>query len=89
MKWKEVLEIIGGQNSGFMVSFERLEGAFLHSDYFPDKHAGEELIETEAKAWEYAKKFAEKTVGKCVNIYVIDHNFVPVANYKDLEIYNR
>lgn len=88
MKWEEALEIIN-KPKGFMVSFEKVDGSILKSDHFPDKHAGEELIATEDVAWEYARKFAAKTVGECVNIYVVDHNFIPTKNYKEMKIYNR
>lgn len=84
----EAMKIIGS-NDGFMVSFEHCRGCVLIGDSFPDKHAGEELISTEAKAWDLAIRFANKTKGKCVNIYVVDANFSPIKGYKKREIKNR
>lgn len=89
MKMSKALEIIESKPSGYMVSFEHAGDGFLRSDYFPELWDGEKLIETEEEAWELAKKFAAKTFGKCINIYVIDNNFRPVANFKDKEIKNR
>lgn len=74
---------------GYMVSFERKEGQFLASDHFPDKHRGEPMISTEEEAWALAQKFAARTVGKCVNVYVITHDFVPVPGYEGKKIENR
>lgn len=83
MKRKEAMEMINPENkeAGFMVSFEVRERSILRSDHFPDKHAGEELIETEEEAWELARKFANATDDKYVNIYVTDHTFSPVRGY--------
>ena len=91
MKHDQALQIIdNGLNPGFMISFEWKEGGILRSDYFPDKHAGEKLIETEREAWDQARKFAAKTTGKCVNIYVINGNdFTPVKGYETHMIENR
>ena len=89
MKLSEALEIIDDKPKGFMVSFECKLGRILTSDYFPDKHAGEPLIETEAEAWELARSFAEKTKGKYINIYVINHEFSPVPGYESKKIENR
>ena len=90
MKMKDAMKIIEGKaGNGFMVSFEKKRGTMLYSDHVPDMHAGEPLIPTEADAWYMAYQFAKKTVGECVNIYVIDHNFKPVSDYKNLEIENR
>lgn len=90
MKYHEALKVINeGLNQGFMVSFEWKDGCILGSDHFPDKHAGEKLIETEEEAWELARKFARKTKGKCVNIYVIKSDFTPVEGYKSQYMENR
>lgn len=90
MKFEEAMKIINKKESeGFMVSFEHKDGIILRSDHFPDKHAGEKLIETETEAWILANKFAEATKGKCINIYVVDSNFLPVKEYKLKEIVNR
>ena len=91
MKYTEALKIINQDtNPGYMVSFEWTGGGMLRSDHFPDKHAGEQLIETEREAWEIARKFASKTFGRCVNIYVIrGDNFAPVKSYEIHKITNR
>ena len=91
MRLSEALKIINSKEEpkGFMVSFEHKDGGILRADHFPDKHTGEELIKTEDEAWELAKKFAAKTKGKCINIYVIDENFSPVPGYEFKEIRNR
>jgi len=89
MKYQDAIDLIGGDYSGYMVHFEWIEGGMLRGDYFPDKHAGEELIESMAEAWDLAKKFAAKTKGKTCNLYVIDKNFSPVVNYKAHLIANR
>lgn len=90
MKMQEAMDIINKkEEKGYMVNFEHAGDGFLRSDWFPDKKAGEKLIATEEEAWELAKKFAEKTFGKCVNIYVTDANFRPVQFYKDQIIVNR
>lgn len=91
MKMLEALSIIDGKddNKGFMVAFDRAGDGFLRSDYFPDLHAGEELIKTESEAWELASKFAAKTYAKCVNIYVVNSKFKPVASWKEKQIVNR
>lgn len=90
MKMKDALEMINAKStSGFMVSFEWIEGSILRGDHFPDKHAREKLIETENEAWDLARKFADATKGKTCNIYVIKNDFVPVNGYKIHEIINR
>lgn len=90
MKYQEAMDIINKpEESGFMVSFEWVEDGVLIGDHFPDKHAGEELIKTEVLAWELANQFAKKTYDTCVNIYVINADFAPVANYREKMIYNR
>lgn len=90
MKLSEVMAIIGPQKEpGFMVSFERVEGRILRSDYFPDNRAGEKLIATEAEAWDLARKFAAKLRGKVVNLYVVNQDYVPVPSYKIKLIRNR
>lgn len=89
MKFAEALEIIGGKQLGFMVHFEHAGDGFLRSDYFPDKHAGEDLIDTEDAAWELARLFAAQTKEKCVNIYVVNQDFSSVENYDQKKIKNR
>jgi len=91
MLMHEAMRIINDEQNpmGYMVSFERKEGRFLTSDHFPDKRRGDILIPTEEEAWVLAQKFAARTVGKCVNVYVISHDFVPVPGYKARKIENR
>jgi len=86
MKYSEALEIIENNETGFMVSFEVVDGRVLSSDYFPDKHAGEKLIPTEEEAWELARKFANATDNSYVNIYVVDHKFSPVYGYSERKL---
>ena len=89
MEMKEVVRTIEKviNPKGYRVSFERKEGNFLISDHFPDKD--EPLIDTESEAWILARTFARSTVGKCVNIYVVNDNYTPVAGYRDKIIINR
>lgn len=79
--------IMQGIPKGFRVHFEHAGDGLLRSDYFPDKE--EKLIPTEIEAWIIARKFAEHTKSRCVNIYVCDESFSPVKDYKDKEIKNR
>jgi len=84
MKMKDALELIKDiqkVETGYMISFEKKEGGMLVSDHFPDKHAGEELIETEYSAWELAKDFAEVSKDKYINIYVVNSSFEPILTY--------
>ncbi len=89
MKLAEAQAVIKGvpKSTGYRVSFNHVDGYMLRGDFFPDRD--EALIPTELHAWDLARRFAEKTVGKCVDIYVIDAEFRPVANYKSKEIDNR
>lgn len=90
MKFQDAIDIIDTMpETGFMVSFERVNNGMLLSDHFPDKHAGEPLIKTKVLAWGLANKFAEKTYDKCVNIYVTNADFTPVEGYRDKMIINR
>lgn len=81
MKMKEAKDIINKKPEGFMVHFEWCGDGFLRSDYFPDKHAGEDLILEETEAWLLAIKFSEAMKRKICNVYVIDANFSPVDGY--------
>jgi len=85
----EAIAIINSspQNRGFRVSFEKKEGCILRSGYFPEGEGP--LIPTEDDAWILAIAFAKKTTGKYVNIYVVDHNYRPVPDYKNQAIENR
>jgi hypothetical protein len=79
---EEAIDIIEGkEKTGFMVRFEWCVPGFISSDSFPGDN--EPLIETEAEAWILAKKFADRTVGKCRMIFVADHNGVPVDGFKE------
>ena len=90
MKMQEAMDIIEQKGNGFMVSFDKLEGAFLSGGHFPDKHDGEQMIPSESEAWELARKFATaaEPLGY-FNIYVVDHNFHPVAGYEQKQILKR
>lgn len=85
MKIADAMKIINDDdvNRGFMVGFEKHEDGCFSSDNFPDKNGGEKLIDTEEKAWELARQFADSTGDDIVNIYVKDHNFSPVHNYQE------
>ena len=89
MKLNNALKIIHDyeerqkQPTGYMVSFEVRERSILRSDHFPDKHAGEQLIETEEEAWELAMRFHKAAGNDYVNIYVTDQDFNPVKNYNE------
>ena len=83
--WKIIT--LGIQPKGYRVHFEEKDGNILPTDYFPDR--GEPLIDSEERAWEFAKLFAKKTVGKCVNVYVVDDTWKPVKSAKSREISNR
>ena len=92
MKMDEAMEIMKGTpaQAGYMVHFEKVVGRTLESGYFPDVRAGEPPIETEEEAWQLAQKFAAKTRGKYINIYVIRReNFAPVLDYSLRQIVNR
>ena len=81
MKYEDALKIINEGEAGFMVCFERKKEGVFFSDYFPDVFAKEKLIETKEEAWELAQKFAVKTKGECINIYVVNRDFVSVDGY--------
>ena len=89
MKMQEAMYIINNEPNGFMVSFEWCGDGFLRGDHFPDMRAGEPLIKTEEEAWNFAAKFAKAKKGEVCNIYVIDHKFRPVDNYREKKIANR
>ncbi len=89
MKMNDALGIINNKSGRYMVHFEWCGDGFLRSDYFPDKFAGEDLIDTEAEAWLLASEFARATVGRTCNVYVIDSDFRPVDNYEARLIANR
>ena len=86
MKFQEALDIINGNEKGYMVSFEVRENSVLRSDHFPDKHANESLIPTLKEAWDLAERFANTTGSEVVNIYVIDHTFSPVKGYANKKL---
>jgi hypothetical protein len=89
MKMAEAMKIaaIGERPKGYRVSFERVEGHVLCSDHFPERD--EQPIGDLSEAWALAEAFAEKTVGKCVNIYVVTSAFHPVVGYRERRIENR
>ena len=76
--------------AGFIVRFERIDGIMLRSDFFPNIRIGELPIATEEDAWKQAERFAAKTKGRCVNIYVANsEDTKPVPNYQKRRIENR
>ena len=83
MKMREALDIIDGKPRGYMVSFERREGCMLGSGHFPDKYAGEPLIESEWQAWDLARRFAATAPPEYIHICVIGHDFVPLKGYRE------
>ena len=85
MKTKDEVKITdeNKEPKGFMVDFEHRTNGMLISGHFPDKHSGKSLIETEEKAWELARKFAEILPQNYVNIYVIKEDFCPVEGYEE------
>lgn len=86
MKYQEALDIIN-KKTGYMVSFEKRIGHCLHSDHFPDKHGGEDLIQSVEEAWKLARQFAAATDPmEIVNVYVIDQTFSPIVGYDKLKI---
>jgi hypothetical protein len=89
MKMARAQSIIDGKTGGFMVRFEWFLNCMFVEDHFPDKSAGEPLIETEDEAWELARRFAEKTKGECINIHVVDNEFYPVRECGNKKIVNK
>lgn len=88
MKMSVAQEMINKPIVGYMVHFEVRDGGVLRGDYFPeyrkDDPDSEELIPDVESAWDMAQEFARGTVNtrpEIINIYVIDHNYRPVANY--------
>jgi len=78
MKMSEVKQILKSQKRGYRVSFEWKEGCIYRGDFFPDRQ--EPPIKTESEAWTLAHQFADKMVGKVVNVYVIDTEYRPVSS---------
>lgn len=86
MKLAEAAAIIGrpeSQKTGYMVHFERKQGCMLTGDYFPDKHAGETLIQDAEDAWSWARLFAAKMSDSICNVYVVNADFTPVEGYRE------
>jgi len=82
MKMEEVERLIlEHNNSGFMVSFDWYGDGLLRRDWFPDKNAGEKLIETKEEANELAEKFALAMKGKVCNLYVMNRIFECIEDY--------
>jgi hypothetical protein len=86
MKYKQAMKIIERMEKGYMVSFEVMDGSVLRSDHFPDLHAKEPLIPTEAEAWKLAERFANATGDDVVNVYVVDNTFSPVPGYSSKKL---
>lgn len=74
---------------GYMVSYELHlpDKKLLLSKHFPDLHTNEPLIRYEADAWEIAEYLAKNAKDNIVNVYVIDHNFVPTKYPKKFNQY--
>ncbi len=89
MKRAEAAAIINGEDKppGYRVCFNVRDGICLRGDFFPDRD--EPPIPNEEEAWRLARAFADKTRGKCVDIYVITADWRPVAGYQSKEIDNR
>lgn len=81
MKMNNAMNIIDNYNKekGYRVHFDRIDGAVLKSDYFPDSN--EPLIALESQAAWLAKRFADATIGICINIYVINEKYEPVGDH--------
>jgi hypothetical protein len=81
MKLRDAVDIIhGNYTERFRVSFEHKDGCCYTGDCFPDR--SEPPLSTEEEAWTLARQFAARTVGRCVNIYVVrDSDFSPVDGY--------
>ena len=90
MKMQEAMRVMEDRPAGFMVRFSRVRGYILDSDHFPDAHIGEPPIPTEAEAWDAATRFAARTRGRCVDVFVIQREgFSPVPGYLARMISNR
>ena len=92
MKMQEALNIMGDtpKQAGFLVHFQKVVGALLHSGYFPDVDAGEPPIPTENEAWQMAAQFAAKTHKRYINVFVVRReDFTPVPDYAKRQIENR
>lgn len=93
MKMTEVADVIKTYKDhmkrpkGYRVHFEKFDGKFLTTDYFPESN--EPLIHDEDDAWTMALQFAEATTGRCLNIYVVDQDWNPVPGYTLRKIENR
>lgn len=95
MKMERAIEIMDhgiDRPDGFVVRFDRVIRGFNETDYFPDVQGEETPIQTEAAAWELARKFANKTFNKCINIYVmriVGYEYAPVPDYETRMIKNK
>jgi hypothetical protein len=84
MKMEYALKIIENSRDGYVVNFSVHIGAICRLDQFPEKD--EPLIESEAKAWELAQKFANSTDASTDDIFVskiIRGRYKPAADYQD------
>lgn len=84
MKLREALNIAYGAfpNRKYRVSFERKERGMLVGDHFPER---DELpFESQEVAWKMAESFADKMVGRVVNVHVVDaETWAPVDGYRE------
>ena len=91
MKMQEALSIMEAEAKpfGFMVHFIWNDKP-VRSDYFPDVRSGEQPIATEDEAWQMAARFAAKTRGRCINVYVVrSEDGAPVQDFLARLIENR
>lgn len=72
--------------TGYMINWELRENGMLCSNYTPDKHAGEPLIESYEVALKMAQKLASMDLNgdKYVNICVVERSFNRVS-----EVFNK
>lgn len=67
---------------GFRVRFHWVLGTLVRGgDYFPEG-ADEPLIQDIDTAWVLAERFARASKGKTVDVYVVDAEGTPVADYR-------
>lgn len=79
MRMKQLEELEQGRK-GYRVSFERLLGCILASDYIPDRD--EPACSTQAEAWALAHRVAS-AVENAYNIYVTSVDHVPLSGYRE------
>ena len=87
MKLKEAMDIIKSDiNKGYVVRFRFKERSFWSHDNFPDVLNGESPIKTEQEAYDLAMKFADRTIGKYIDICVClfaNGSIIPLKRLED------